>query len=260
MPSISPASPGNSPLASAPGVVLVEGSRGPHVTRLQTELKAAGFNPGPVDGQFGPLTKAAVRKFQASRGIVVDGIVGPQTWSRFHAAAQPMSPSAPGRAALGSVSISPAGRDQMNRLVQYARGHNVGSSNGDCFNYVWRYLTSSGYGKLKNWNDLPNMQSAYARNFAEYLNASPAHLAEAGLQRLDTSVSPPITNPHDPRVPPGAVVVVGPGSTGTSHATAGDITVRGSAPGEFINDGPMGRHMGNRQSWHGKLLGVYVPR
>jgi len=260
MPAISPTTPGNAPLLPSYSPLLAQGSLGPQVLLLQKELKTAGFAPGPLDGEFGPLTKAAVEKFQASRGLVVNGIAGPRTWEKIHAATQPVSTSAPGRAALGNVIISPTGRDQMNRLVQYARGHNVGASQGDCFQYVWRYMTSSGYGKLKNWNDLPAMPSAYARNFAEYLNASPAHLAEAGMQRLDTAVSPPVTNPHDPRVPPGAVVVVGPGSTGTSHATAGDITVRGLAQGEFINDGPMGRFMGNRNTWQGKLLGVYVPR
>lgn len=52
---------------------------GPQITKLQEALKAAGFDPGPLDGIFGPHTHAAVVAFQASHGLVTDGEVGPQT-------------------------------------------------------------------------------------------------------------------------------------------------------------------------------------
>ncbi len=55
------------------------GSSGPAVEDLQRRLKAAGFDPGPTDGQFGPKTRAAVIAFQQAKGLMVDGIVGPQT-------------------------------------------------------------------------------------------------------------------------------------------------------------------------------------
>ncbi len=59
--------------------MLATGTRGSDVTRLQQTLKSAGFNPGGVDGVFGPKTRAAVLAFQRARGITVDGKVGPQT-------------------------------------------------------------------------------------------------------------------------------------------------------------------------------------
>lgn len=53
------------------------GSSGPEVTSLQVRLKELSFDPGPVDGQFGPSTEAAVRSFQQSVGLQPDGVVGP---------------------------------------------------------------------------------------------------------------------------------------------------------------------------------------
>ena len=66
--------------SAVPHTLLKEGSRGASVLDAQKELKAAGFNPGPLDGVFGPKTQAAVKAFQKSHGLVQDGIVGPKTW------------------------------------------------------------------------------------------------------------------------------------------------------------------------------------
>jgi C1A family cysteine protease len=64
--------------------VIRRGSRGEAVMRLQTALTQLGFGPGPIDGIFGPLTDSAVRAYQSSRGLLVDGVVGPQTWGSLH--------------------------------------------------------------------------------------------------------------------------------------------------------------------------------
>lgn len=47
---------------------------------LQELLIYRGFQPGRVDGDFGPATEAAVKAFQASRGLADDGLVGRLTW------------------------------------------------------------------------------------------------------------------------------------------------------------------------------------
>lgn len=61
--------------------------RGPDVAQVQQRLAALGYDPGPADGIFGRRTEAAVKSFQRSRGLVVDGIVGPGTWAALTGAA-----------------------------------------------------------------------------------------------------------------------------------------------------------------------------
>ncbi len=60
--------------------LLSQGNAGDAVKRLQQLLLAKGFDPGPLDGVFGPRTLAAVRDFQREGSLSVDGVVGPQTW------------------------------------------------------------------------------------------------------------------------------------------------------------------------------------
>jgi peptidoglycan hydrolase-like protein with peptidoglycan-binding domain len=56
-------------------------SKGKAVTQLQQRLNQLGFDAGKVDGSFGARTEAAVKAFQAKRGLEVDGVVGPKTWT-----------------------------------------------------------------------------------------------------------------------------------------------------------------------------------
>lgn len=56
------------------------------VLGVQRALIALGFAPGPLDGIYGPRTRAAVVLFQRDRHIAADGIVGPITIEQFAAA------------------------------------------------------------------------------------------------------------------------------------------------------------------------------
>jgi hypothetical protein len=75
-----------------PSIIAPEGIRpylrlnstGSYVKVLQAALNRAGYAPKlEVDGEFGPLTLAAVKWFQTRMKIEVDGIVGPITWSKI---------------------------------------------------------------------------------------------------------------------------------------------------------------------------------
>jgi peptidoglycan hydrolase-like protein with peptidoglycan-binding domain len=59
--------------------IVKQGATG-DVVRTVQGLCNARLQPLIVDGVFGPLTTAAVKRVQANAKIGVDGIVGPQTW------------------------------------------------------------------------------------------------------------------------------------------------------------------------------------
>ncbi|MBX7100808.1 MAG: peptidoglycan-binding protein [Myxococcaceae bacterium] len=74
---------------------LERGTTGPDVARLQKLLNQRGADLTP-DGLFGPLTDAAVRRFQSSHGLNDDGIVGPKTWAALRGHAPKPPPGKPG--------------------------------------------------------------------------------------------------------------------------------------------------------------------
>jgi peptidoglycan hydrolase-like protein with peptidoglycan-binding domain len=61
--------------------VLKIGSTGLPVRRAQKRMSLVGYDVGGVDGRYGTRTEAAVKMLQQQRGLAVDGVVGPQTWS-----------------------------------------------------------------------------------------------------------------------------------------------------------------------------------
>ncbi|MCX6829457.1 MAG: peptidoglycan-binding domain-containing protein [candidate division Zixibacteria bacterium] len=65
--------------------VYMLGSRGTEVRKIQEKLKKLDYYHGPLDGEFGGGTDAAVRSFQRLKGLKIDGRVGPITWKElFH--------------------------------------------------------------------------------------------------------------------------------------------------------------------------------
>ena len=59
--------------------ILRDGDDGKDVEDLQRRLKAAGYDPGEVDGEYGPNTEAAVKALQKDAGILMDGEFGPDS-------------------------------------------------------------------------------------------------------------------------------------------------------------------------------------
>ncbi len=83
-------------IASSPAVegyswsrTLQKGMSGADVKELQ--IRVAGWAASSpqqtyiaLDGDFGPMTEAAVKRFQSAYGLEIDGIVGPQTQAKLN--------------------------------------------------------------------------------------------------------------------------------------------------------------------------------
>ena len=69
------------PACSSGGYPLIrQGSRGNYVCIAQDDLNTLGYKTGGLDGVYGAQTYEAVKKYQTSRGLSSDGIIGCNTW------------------------------------------------------------------------------------------------------------------------------------------------------------------------------------
>jgi len=131
-----------------PSGILREGSKGAAVSQLQRALADKGFNPGQIDGDFGPRTESALKSFQKSRGIEVDGVFGPQSRAAFsrgpssgsdgapRANRPDNNPKAPDTNGNGSITYNgkrvsdPALRNKLEQVADFF-GRNITVTSGD---------------------------------------------------------------------------------------------------------------------------------
>lgn len=71
---------GKSACSSGGFPLLKRGSISNYVLIAQDDLNTLGYTTGGLDGIFGSQTQNAVKSYQRSRGLAVDGIVGCNTW------------------------------------------------------------------------------------------------------------------------------------------------------------------------------------
>ena len=93
------------------------GSRGSDVTELQKRLNENGYDLA-VDGQFGKETQKAVRDYQKKKGLVVDGIVGKNTWASLLS-----SPAATPGDSTGKEILSGVSDETYDILAELEKGY-----------------------------------------------------------------------------------------------------------------------------------------
>ena len=57
--------------------------RPPFVREAQRVLRDLGYHPGPIDGTFGPQTRAALQKYQLAEKLPVTGQLDAETMQRL---------------------------------------------------------------------------------------------------------------------------------------------------------------------------------
>jgi Putative peptidoglycan binding domain len=53
------------------------------IKQAQQMLSDLGFDPGPIDGKPGAMTREATRQYQTSRMLEADGLIGQKTWAKL---------------------------------------------------------------------------------------------------------------------------------------------------------------------------------
>ncbi|MFP2924237.1 peptidoglycan-binding domain-containing protein [Pyxidicoccus sp. 3LG] len=96
---------------------LRKGTTNDTVRGLQDRLRSAGFNPGKTDGKFGPATERAVRDFQRSMGLQVDGVVGRRTFEALNGSSS-FTKNAATRAATTQSTTTGRPFEAMARLAE----------------------------------------------------------------------------------------------------------------------------------------------
>ena len=119
--------------------ILKNGSEGKDVEDLQRRLKAVGYDPGEIDGEYGPNTAAAVKALQKDADILVDGEFGPDSYAALLALEVDEDPNdipeTPEATEKGDVVIS--GGDAWIRVGPGSQYDKAGlAENGDKFTYA----------------------------------------------------------------------------------------------------------------------------
>jgi peptidoglycan hydrolase-like protein with peptidoglycan-binding domain len=170
------------------GVGLTPGDSGAAVTALQRRLAAAGFDPGPADGRFGPRTEAALRAYQRKAGLDGTGRADLETATALLNEPARTLPSTP----PGGNGRLPAGE-----LTGVGDGKRMYTPAAQAFGRMDQAATAAGHGLHVNsgyrtYGEQAALYQAY-RNGTGNLAAAPGRSTHGLGLSADIQVTDPAT-------------------------------------------------------------------
>ena len=152
------------------------------VEKIQRRLKTLNLYKGPIDGLFGGGTEAAVKLFQKSKKLTIDGKVGPTTWEALF---NEKLDKRPLKEALEYKCLALTGSIETGQLIP------------ECFSGLSGNFDGQGisYGALQ-WNFgqeslQPLLKEMYEQHPTVMAGAFHEHLERlmTGLERKDTALA-----------------------------------------------------------------------
>ena len=171
---------------------LYPGSSGIEVAAMQEALKFLGYLKSAADGKYGTLTENAVRSFQKSKGLTVDGIAGAKTLGLLFeltqaadtAVSQSSVISSPNGTVSSSVTLALGSKGQSVKALQTALnqlGYPCGSADGSFGNATYKAVIAF----QRDHNLTPDGKAGKATLTA---------INNAQAQNISTIPSAPVTN------------------------------------------------------------------
>src|SRR5687767_6407981 len=201
------------------GLPLQLGSEGALVAEVQKKLRVT------ADGVFGPQTDAAVRSYQRTAGLEVDGIVGLATWGSLFE-----SHTASG-ASIGGSAIPPEARERVEQTVQQAGQELSGQANTQ----VSAPGTSAG-GQTGTSVGGDTGTSVGGTTTTETTTSTPAPVPggqACGSSTISTPVRGTVTSPYGPRGGRNhdGMDIAAPTGTPVRAAACGTVSLAGQQSG-----------------------------
>lgn len=170
------------------------GSKGQDVLALQVALHEAGFLNAKPDGEFGPLTQAAVVSLQKACGLAADGIAGPDTWTvlaikgKAKPAARPVTAtSAPAKATVPTdTATASTGLTFVDWLIRVSRRDlgKVEKPKNNMGEWIKKYWPSTSYP-----DGYDDRQPYCAAACCYWLDTAGEELAKAGMLEALTGMT-----------------------------------------------------------------------
>lgn len=105
------------------------GDSGAPVRELQEKLTLAGY-PVEADGSYGKATAAAVKKFQKSRKLAADGVVGPSTYKALTGKKIPVVKRIPAETAPAAKAPALKGTEKDKKSVKKGKTEKIAPESG----------------------------------------------------------------------------------------------------------------------------------